>query len=729
MPKEIGRVPTQASGNGLNSLANPATESADSHAGTTDKHISHVDGMRALAVLAVMIYHLNPRWLPGGLTGVDVFFVISGFVVTASLAQHHAESFSAFIARFYHRRLTRILPALVFMLIVTALVYSVFIPRSWLSGMTATVAFMAFFGLSNVALQYQADAYFSPRAEFNPFTHTWSLGVEEQFYLIAPCLVYLHVRALSRAGTRTRAPYEVAILALVSLMAMVYWTRAEPLSAFYSVVSRFVELAAGCLWYLWVWRSSLRAARGIVAWALDIAGVATLAVVFAYTSPERFPFPWALAAVVAAMLLIGVPGRATPFRRILESTPAQYIGLRSYSLYLWHWPVYVMARWTVGLDHAWIWPIAVAITFLLAESSYRWIETPLRASRRWRAMRPSLAIVIAVAATTACGFAAKEMLTNLNSLGISKVTRQRADWYADHDDPTLAALGLPCASQLRYRQAEGILVIEYERVSCRDGTPLRPEGIPSVFVLGDSHATMYLPLLHRLSAKTGANVHVYQIPGCPFLDFRGPVGKGRPAECATLPVRQVADVLARAKSGDLVFLPSLRIPRFVDQWGRMDEAVVLQAILGPGADAERATGVEDAYNWLKPLVERDLKLVFEAPTPIFRSPAFRCADAWTRMNDICSRGLKETREWQESIRAPVLQAMRTVVANTPGASIYDPLPHLCGAAECKAILESGRPLFFDADHLSRYGNEVLYASFFAHLQAIGALPAGGEGSP
>lgn len=273
---------------------------------------------------------------------------------------------------------------------------------------------------------------------------------------------------------------------------------------------------------------------------------------------------------------------------------------------------------------------------------------------------------------------------------------------------------------MRYRDLTGILVIEYERVACRDGQAIRPEGVPGIFVLGDSHATMYLPLLHRLSAMTGASIHVYQVPGCPFIDFRGPVGKGRPPECTTQPPREIADVLALAKPGDLVFLPSLRILRFVDQWGPFDESEVMRIHLGPGSDAEHAAGVADAYRWLVPLSERGLKLVFEAPTPIFRSPHFRCADPWTRSNNICSRGLSETRAWEEQMRRPVVSAMSELAKNIPGTSIYDPLPQLCDAEVCKTTADSGRPLFFDADHLSRYGNEVLYASFVDHLARIGA---------
>lgn len=145
-------------------------------------YIPAIDGIRAIAVLAVMVYHLNASWLPGGFAGVDVFFVISGYVVARSLAGRTNEPFGRFLLGFYSRRIRRIVPALLVCLLATTMLTILFIPESWLSSTTSQVGLYAFFGLSNFALVWFQDDYFSPRAEFNPFVHTWSLGVEEQFY-------------------------------------------------------------------------------------------------------------------------------------------------------------------------------------------------------------------------------------------------------------------------------------------------------------------------------------------------------------------------------------------------------------------------------------------------------------------------------------------------------------------------------------------------------------------
>jgi peptidoglycan/LPS O-acetylase OafA/YrhL len=160
-----------------------------------------IDGLRAVAVVAVITYHLIPAALPGGFVGVDIFFVISGYVVTASLVGRRGQSFLQFILGFYARRILRIFPALLVCVFAVSIIAVAFIPPgTWLGNTNRNTAVFAIFGLSNYALIWSSDGYFSPRVEFNPFTHTWSLAVEEQFYLIAPAIVYFWLANRSQTG-------------------------------------------------------------------------------------------------------------------------------------------------------------------------------------------------------------------------------------------------------------------------------------------------------------------------------------------------------------------------------------------------------------------------------------------------------------------------------------------------------------------------------------------------
>lgn len=148
------------------------------------RYVPAIEGLRTIAVGAVILFHLGVEWIEGGFVGVDIFFVISGFVVAASVLNRRFDRFRDFIAFFYARRMLRILPALIVCLLGTFLLSALFVPSVWLSDANERTGFAAVFGLSNIVLALNSDFYFSPRTDFNPFTHTWSLGVEEQFYLV-----------------------------------------------------------------------------------------------------------------------------------------------------------------------------------------------------------------------------------------------------------------------------------------------------------------------------------------------------------------------------------------------------------------------------------------------------------------------------------------------------------------------------------------------------------------
>ena len=157
-------------------------------------YIRGIDGLRALAVIAVMLFHIKPSLLPGGFSGVDVFFVISGYVISGSLVRYSNCNFLDYIIGFYARRIVRIIPALIICLLVVSIVTTLFVPDSWLSSTISKTGLFAFIGLSNYALIWFNDGYFSPRADFNPFTHTWSLGAEEQFYAIFPLIMFVWIK-------------------------------------------------------------------------------------------------------------------------------------------------------------------------------------------------------------------------------------------------------------------------------------------------------------------------------------------------------------------------------------------------------------------------------------------------------------------------------------------------------------------------------------------------------
>lgn len=680
-------------------------------------YFAHVDGLRALAVVAVMAYHLEPGRLPGGFVGVDVFFVISGFVVTASLAGHSEERLGAFLARFYARRLVRLVPALVTMLLAATVLYVLFVPPTWFNRAATSTGQAAFWGLSNWVLDRQVVNYFEPRAEFNPFTHTWSLGVEEQFYLVAPLLLFVALGRRWPAGPRRLAAWAIALLAGMSLAATVGWAWAHgSRSVFYLLPFRFWELAAGVLLYLATRHPrSPGGGQTSSAWRLARpAGALLLALAMLLPRPESYPWLRAAAAASAAVLLIGPATHAPPGRlaAALASRPAVWIGLRSYALYLWHWPVYVLARWTVGLDR---WPfnlVAVLLSVGVAAASYRLIENPLRQSPALR-QRPALQQITLMVALLAAGWlTAAALHRHQPALGLGKPTRQAADWYVNH--------GLLKTTLADQRRCEPV-VQRSPLGPASDGlTRFVPAGCTAedgsrLFVIGDSHATAYLPLLEQLSAEQGRTIDVVQVPGCAYVDLMTPMTPETDARCHAAAQAALRHVLAQGRAGDVVFLPSLRLPRLILLGGQRRAA--------PNGDVHARTPQEwaatdtaaaDAIRWIAPLTAAGLRVVIELPKPLLRAHPFMCVDVFNRGNPLCSDGLVESLSDQQRLRAPVVQALERLQRTSAGVHLWDPLPLLCSDRHCAALHE-GRPLFFDADHLSPFGNLVLLPALRAAL--------------
>ncbi|WP_203158743.1 acyltransferase family protein [Methylobacterium aquaticum] len=332
-----------------------------------------IDGLRAVAVLAVILYHAGLVWIPGGFVGVDVFFVISGYVITRGLLREAAGG-GIGLAAFYARRIRRILPALTATLAVTSLAaWWILLPPQFedYAGSAAASAL----SVANLYF-WRASGYFDAAALYRPLLHTWSLSVEEQFYLVLPVSLLLALRLRLRPLL-----WPFALAALLSLGLSLYAGRAAPTANFYLLPTRAWELLAGTL------LAMAPPARTMPAPALRrIAGLAGLALILApsllYTEATPFPGAGALPPCLGTALLIrlgegqGPRGAAT---RLLAAPPLVAIGLISYSAYLVHWPLIVLGR--IALMRDFTTPETVAVigaTLLLAALSYRFIERPFR---------------------------------------------------------------------------------------------------------------------------------------------------------------------------------------------------------------------------------------------------------------------------------------------------------------------------------------------------------------
>jgi peptidoglycan/LPS O-acetylase OafA/YrhL len=682
-------------------------------------YVPEIDALRAVAVVAVMIFHMHAPWLSGGYAGVDVFFVISGYVISRSMLELDASRVDRFIGRFYARRVLRIVPALAVMLLVTTVVTGLFIPNSWLSAANDTTAFYAFWGFGNIALMHSGDTYFAPRVEFNPYAHTWSLGVEEQFYFIFPVLFFAWLTLRERPGRHHYGA--VAFLYAILGASLVYSAviiRRDPSVAYYSLPSRFWELIAGALllqWHTVDTRSTERhAASHVVQMSISMALVAACLV---FAQRDAFPFPWAIPGVLGTVGLIdGVAPHRTGtsvVSRWMRSKLLVWIGRRSYSLYLWHWPVYTTFRWTVGLAGPVERVLAVAITVALAALSYRWVETPFRRGRIARVRRSSIVVFGALAFVYVASRGLWRLKMSSERLSPS-VTKQHAlEWFPNPWSPSAAERAGACGVTVSTRPlADGARVETYSPACLR--APTRA----TVFVMGNSHALAYSRLLSKFASKETVTVHIYFRSGCTFLKLDTPMNAEEPA-CRRFFDTSLADIASMRRPGDVLFLPSLRLPRFSDQWAILPEADALQQMFGPGAGDRRKSAIAEAQRVAGSLTSAGMRIVMEAPKPIFRAPAFRCSDWFNRRNPACEPGFTMDRAFLLRFRQPVLDAMSELARVDSAVSVWDPFSTLCPRNQCEAV-SAGRPIFFDADHISGYANDLLYPSLVeAMLRVVG----------
>jgi peptidoglycan/LPS O-acetylase OafA/YrhL len=341
-----------------------------------------IEGLRGIAVLAVVLHHMNASALPHGYLGVDIFFVISGYVITASIASWDWADFAPSAARFFGRRFKRLAPALVVCLVLTTALSSLVIQDM---GEYIETGYWAAFGASNIFLYLQQADYFGSSVELNPFTHTWSLGVEEQFYLLFPVLAWLALSPRFGAGTRAGLRWGAILLTLCSLAAFVWGTRDAPNAAFYLLPFRAWELAIGA----GVFILNTRLGRTAPPWMPSVAVLLALVACLALP-PETDRSVLTSLAVILTALLLWDTRQGGGITLLLANRPIRYFGRISYSLYLWHWPVVVFAKWSVGITAVTA-PVLIAIMLALASGSYRFVEQPLRHAQ-WGARRRTAAL-------------------------------------------------------------------------------------------------------------------------------------------------------------------------------------------------------------------------------------------------------------------------------------------------------------------------------------------------
>lgn len=632
-----------------------------------------IDGLRALAVLPVVLFHAGVAGVGGGFVGVDVFFVISGFLLTGILVRElEQQRFS--IADFYVRRARRILPALA-VVVATCLLAGFFLmapePYAQLGRSAQAVATIT----ANIQFARARSDYWaqSTLAE-QPLLHTWSLAVEEQFYIGLPLLLWLMYRigATRQASVERVRSHLLLMLAMVAGASLAHAERLLPArvgEAFYLVMPRAWELLAGSLLAVWMHRRP----PAMLAWARDLMGAVgvalILAAVFLFEEGMRFPGLAALVPCVGAVLVIHSGGSGLPpgqVQRLLSTRPLVFVGLVSYSLYLWHWPVLVFtgsAGWHAReLPHLAL-PLQLAVMLLLAWLSWRFVETPFRrgAAARLGSSRMLGASVASLAALWCGGLLAFEIGQERWPLeqSIPPLIRRMA-----HD-----MLGTP---GLRCEGSGDPGAIRRDGGGCMVGAGGKP---PEFVLFGDSHARMYTEGVHLIAEERNVRVLVMARSSCvPALGLAPPT---RP-ECREL-TRASIDYLMRSPVQRVV-LAGYWIDIAQDDAG----AAALAGEIDATVEALRRAG-------------KDVVLLKDVPELATDRTAYRAA-------------VRSLRTQGAPVYGPSLQAHERAqariatrldeIARRHGALVLDPANLLCRPDMGCLLAQHSRALYRDKHHLT-----------------------------
>jgi peptidoglycan/LPS O-acetylase OafA/YrhL len=619
-----------------------------------------IDGLRALAVIAVILFHGGIAGFTGGYVGVDIFFVISGYLITQLLESSRGESVLRTLSTFYVRRIRRILPALLVTCFVTAIVAVLLFTPDELVNVGKYLAATPVF-LSNVATWAERSGYFAPNVRELPLSHLWSIAVEEQFYLLYPLLLI--------ALARYRLPHRrltLAVLAAGSLALCVWASHYRPVANYFFAPTRAWELLLGAMLAM---GGTVRMRPGVAAEGLAVASLLGIALaVHLFTQDTPYP---GIATILpclatAALLTTGSGPRPALVNRMLSLPPLVFIGLTSYSLYLWHQPLLVFVNdYSVGPLTMSATVIALATTLLVAAASWRLIERPVRARVFMRSTRT---LLVGMGAASA-------------GLLLTGLTLWRSDGFPHRFPPEARGLivsmnGSPdlvrCIEEVPLEQVRAGRV-------CRDG----PDGSsPRVLVWGDSHAMSLMPAVRMLAKEHGMQTYFAAKYNClPVFAPPGPVKPDAPPDrygCATFNAA-VIEAVERIQP-QLIILDGAwaageappRVP---------DAAAGVEETLRRVGDHSRSICVVFAVPKLKYAASHALLVAHRRHIP----------DDFLRVSR--ADALSQHRDMERALRA---------LAESGGLEVADPKDALCPTHSCLYKADD-HSLYFDDSHLSAYG--------------------------
>jgi peptidoglycan/LPS O-acetylase OafA/YrhL len=640
-------------------------------------HYPALDGLRAIAVLAVIAYHDNYQWAKGGFLGVDLFFVLSGFLITSLLVAEFDHERRISLGGFWSRRARRLLPALLLVVFLIALYTSSIVPKIEY-GQLRGDGLASLFYVANWRFILAGQSYFAGVAYPSPFRHLWSLAIEEQFYLLWP-LVFLGVTVVLKRSLRFLTWLCVGGAAVSVALMWATYDAIDPSRSYYGTDTRMHTILVGCVLALVLHRArSLPRSR---AWlqGVGIAAAIACAAAFYFVSDQASAYYHGgslLFAIVVALLIAGVTRPGSIVARPLSWRPLRWIGMISYGLYLWHWPVQVyLTPARTGKNYDTLNAERLVVTFALATLSFYLVERPIRRGALGKLgarLAPPFAfgaVAVALLVTTAGAVPEPAFLGNSSS-------------YMPEKCPNPS-------SRLKH-DAE----LARERLS---GTASEPRVPMRILLVGDSLACSLLPGLDAIGAQDGATVSQAAVVGCGVVSENvAPAGDLPPPAWRKMCAPLVHTTESRAAGRADVVL-------WYSSW-ELDDLMVNGHVVRFGTPADDLVLLSRMNAALALLTKGHSQLVFltDVPKPV-------------------DLGLFHGTD-DDARRAHLTELYHEFAARYPGqVTVIDPSPVLCpGGPPCHRKVANGLdPRPFDGDHFGTDG-AVLVAKWL--MPRLGRLP-------
>ncbi|MEM9579107.1 MAG: acyltransferase family protein [Pseudomonadota bacterium] len=633
-----------------------------------------IDGLRAIAVLSVVLYHFGVPGLGGGFVGVDIFFVISGFLIGGLLWREAEDTGRIRLARFFARRIKRLAPAFATMaLAVAAASYVILLPFEFREFGKSLIAATVY--LSNVHF-YREAGYFDTGAEDKILLHTWSLAVEEQFYIILPLVILLLAKRLGMLRAFLWVCFALSFAASLWIL-----PRSQP-AAFYLFPFRAWELLAGVLLAIEAQRHQFTfcapPALGWLGLALTLAGIIII------PSGTGFPGLWALLPVAGAVVLIASGLSNSPVTRLLRHPIPVGIGLISYSLYLWHWPVVTLYGYWFGKMSALASALLIVLSFALAFLSWLLVERPVRRA------------TLSLPAVFGGGILASALLVGIG--GFIFIKNGMIDRFGD--------------AHRTHIEATADFLQDWSRCTVpSDGPfagietcPIGPEGAPRILVWGDSHVRALKEGLEQLAFETDTPALLIWRAGC------APVFGLSKSETAATPAQNAACTEANNQIETALTQGAFAKVLLVGRWGYYaggggtgidtQNKINLSVSGTTGSQAEQfATGL---MRTIKRLQSSGSSVAVLRSIPEIAGydarQISRVLNNGARADWNDAPGLMQISQQEVEARDAPLAGLWGALAST-GTLLLDPAPFLCSGGTCSAV-HDGVGQYFDNNHLT-----------------------------